>query len=355
MDTTNNNPQHTHDYTHKDNNNLSNYQPVKRELNIFQAIGAELQKGEQLAAAVPEQIGMFTVKTANRTIKEAALRPNPDSLWLSLWYEGEVCCLFSDSNLGKSIYAVQIATSIAEKQRVLYFDFELSDKQFQLRYSDEKGNLNRFPDNLYRVEINRESLDTTNFEEAVIENIEQTALQTGAKVLIIDNLTYLCIASEKGDAAGVLMFRLMALKNKHGLSILVLAHTPKRCLSNPITQNDLAGSKKLYNFFDSVFAIGKSAKDNSVRYIKQLKVRYGNYTYDADNVIVSAIEKTGSFLQFVNIGYATEKEHLKEPSDKDLSQETENIKQLAGQGKSIREIAKELNISKSKVGRILKM
>lgn len=355
MDIVNNNPGQTHDYTHKDINNSSNYHSVKRELNYIQAIGAELQKAEQVAAAVPEQIGMFTVKTANRTIKEAALRPNPDALWLSLWYEGEVCCLFSDSNLGKSIYAVQIAAQIAKIRKVLYFDFELSDKQFQLRYSDEKGNLNQFPDNLYRVEINRESLDTTNFEEVVIENIEQTALQTGAKVLIIDNLTYLCIASEKGDAAGLLMFRLMALKKKYGLSILVLAHTPKRCLSNPITQNDLAGSKKLYNFFDSVFAIGKSAKDSDLRYIKQLKVRYGNYTYDADNVIVSAIEKTGSFLQFVNIGYATEKEHLKEPSDKDLSQETENIKQLAGQGKSIREIAKELNISKSKVGRILKM
>lgn len=355
MVTTNNNPGQTHDYTHKDNDNSSINQPVKKELNYIQAIGAELQKAEQVASSIPELIGMFTVKTANRTIKEAALRPNPDALWLSLWYEGEVCCLFSDSNLGKSIYAVQIAAQIAKTRKVLYFDFELSDKQFQLRYSDENGNLNQFPDNLYRVEINRESLDTTNFEEAVIENIEQTALLTGAKVLIIDNLTYLCIASEKGDAAGMLMFRLMALKKKYGLSILVLAHTPKRCLSNPITQNDLAGSKKLYNFFDSVFAIGKSAKDNSVRYIKQLKVRYGNYTYDADNVIVSAIEKTGPFLQFVNIGYATEKEHLKEPSDKDLSQETENIKQLAGQGKSIREIAKELNISKSKVGRILKM
>lgn len=322
--------------------------------NYVQAIGAELQKAEQVASSIPELIGMFTVKTANRTIKEAALRPNPDALWLSLWYEGEVCCLFSDSNLGKSIYAVQIATSIAEKQRVLYFDFELSDKQFQLRYSDENGNLNQFPDNLYRVEINRESLDTTNFEEAVIENIEQTALQTGAKVLIIDNLTYLCIASEKGDAAGMLMFRLMALKKKHGLSILVLAHTPKRCLSNPITQNDLAGSKKLYNFFDSVFAIGKSAKDNSVRYIKQLKVRYGNYTYDADNVIVSAIEKTGSFLQFVNIGYATEKEHLKEPSDKDNTEEIATIKQMVSDGKSYRSIASELGISLGKVQRALK-
>lgn len=322
--------------------------------NIYQTIGAELQKADQLAASVPEQIGMLTIKTANRTIKEAALRPNPDALWLSLWYEGEVCCLFSDSNLGKSIYAVQIATKVAEAKRVLYFDFELSDKQFQLGYSDEQGNLNVFPDNLYRVEINRESLDVANFEEAIIRNIEQAALQTGAKILVIDNLTYLCIASEKGDVAGALMFRLMALKKKHGLSLLVLAHTPKRCLSNPITQNDLAGSKKLYNFFDSVFAIGKSAKDSNLRYIKQLKVRYGNYTYDSDNVIVAAIEKVGTFLQFANIGYATEKEHLKEPSEKDVSQEIENVKQLSGQGKSIRDIAKELNISKSKAGRILK-
>lgn len=322
--------------------------------NYIQAIGAELQKADQLAAEIPEQIGMFTVKTANRTIKEAALRPNPDTLWLSLWYEGEVCCLFSDSNLGKSIYAVQIATSIAEKQRVLYFDFELSDKQFQLRYSDEVGSLYQFPDNLYRVEINRESLDATNFEEAVIGNIEQTAVQIGAKVLIIDNLTYLCIASEKGDAAGTLMFRLMSLKRKYGLSMLVLAHTPKRCLSNPITQNDLAGSKKLYNFFDSVFAIGKSAKDNNVRYIKQLKVRYGNYTYDADNVIVSAIEKAGTFLQFVNIGYAAEKEHLKEQTDKDISQLAEKAKELISQGVSYRNAASELGVSLGKIQRIIK-
>ena len=322
--------------------------------DYIQAIGAELQKADQLAAEMSERIGIFTVKTANRTIREAALRPNPDALWLTLWYEGEVCCLFSDSNLGKSIYAVQIATSIAKKQKVLYFDFELSDKQFQLRYSDEANNLNQFPDNLYRVEINRDSLDAVNFEEAVIGNIEQTAIKLGAKVLIIDNLTYLCVASEKGDAAGTLMLRLMALKRKYGLSMLILAHTPKRCLSNPITQNDLSGSKKLYNFFDSVFAIGKSAKNSSVRYIKQLKVRYGNYTYDADNVIVCVIEKVGTFLQFVDIGYAVEKEHLKEPSEKDSTQEKETIKRMVAEGKTYRVIASELGVTLGKVQRALK-
>ena len=322
--------------------------------NVLDAIKMELQKADEVVASVPEQIGMLTVKTANRTIREAALRPNPDALYLTLWYEGEVCCLFSDSNLGKSILAMQIATQIARTKKVLYFDFELSDKQFQLRYSDEQGNLNKFPENLYRVEINRDSLDVSNFEEAIIGNIEQAALQYGAKVLIIDNLTYLCIASEKGDAAGALMFRLMALKKKHGLSMLILAHTPKRCLSNPITQNDLAGSKKLYNFFDSVFAIGKSAKDGNLRYIKQLKVRYGNYTYDSDNVIVSAIEKVGAFLQFVNIGYATEKEHLKEFTDKDRTEAINEVKRLSSEGKSQREIARALNLSLGCVNKYLK-
>lgn len=336
-----------------DVNCKENVESFIKEGDYIQAIGAELKKSAQYLSEEAIYSGMFIVRTANQTLRDAASQPMPASLWLTLWYEGEVCCLFSDSNLGKSIYAVQIATSIAKWQKVLYFDFELSDKQFQLRYSDEAGNLYQFPDNLYRVEINRDSLDATNFEEVVMGNIEQTALQTGARVLIIDNLTYLCIASEKGDLAGKLMLQLMALKKKCGLSILILAHTPKRCLFNPIMQNDLAGSKKLYNFFDSVFAIGKSANDSNVRYIKQLKVRYGEYTYGADNVIVSYIDKVNTFLQFVSIGYAIEKEHLKEPSDKDFSQEIEDIKQLSAQGKSVREIAKELCISKSKVGRIL--
>lgn len=55
------------------------------------------------------------------------------------------------------------------------------------------------------------------------------------------------------------MIHLNNLKKRYGLSILVLAHTPKRSMECPITSNDLAGSKRLYNFFDSVFAIGKSA------------------------------------------------------------------------------------------------
>ncbi|MDR2585921.1 MAG: AAA family ATPase, partial [Prevotellaceae bacterium] len=322
--------------------------------NYIDLIGAELAKGNQLAASVPEMIGMFSVKTANRTIREAAMRPNPNVLWKTLWYEGEACFLFSDSNLGKSILATQIGAMIAERQKVLLFDFELSDKQFQLRYTGENGELHQFPENFYRVEINSESLNTANFEDSVIENIETAALQTGAKVLIVDNLTYLCIAAEKGDAAGLLMMRLTALKKKYGLSLLVLAHTPKRPLSNPITQNDLAGSKKLYNFFDSGFAIGRSARDGGLRYIKQLKCRHGEFTYDGENVLLFSIEKDGTFLHFEQRGFVTEKEHLKEQDGTEVGQTLSQVETLVGQKKTIREIANELNISRSKAGRMVK-
>ena len=81
-----------------------------------------------------------------------------------------------------------------------------------------------FPDKLYRVSIDCNQLLDANFEEAIIGGIEQMAVQTDCKIFIIDNLTYLCCAMEKGDAAGRLMIQLNNLKKRYALSILVLAH-----------------------------------------------------------------------------------------------------------------------------------
>lgn len=85
----------------------------------------------------------FIAKPANQWIEEARLRPIPKMLFGELWYEGELCILFADTNTGKSILAVQIADSISKgepicnfqlevaPQKIVYFDFELSDKQFE--------------------------------------------------------------------------------------------------------------------------------------------------------------------------------------------------------------------------------
>ena len=314
----------------------------------IKAISAEIE-----SAASADKIGMFTVKTANRTLADASLRPNPDPLYHELWYEGEVCCLFSDSNLGKSIYAVQMAEDIALTQNVLLVDCELSDKQFQMRYTDpDTGTLHQFPAGLFRAEINPMSLDVKDYEEKILKHIEEAMHKLGCKVAIIDNLTYLCNSSDKGVDAGIFMMKLMNLKKQYGWSLLIIAHTPKRALTSPITQNDLAGSKKLYNFFDSVFAIGKSAKDNRLRYVKQLKVRAGEFRYDSDNVMVYEIEKTGGYVHFTFKDFSSEYDHLRDRSDEETKTQDQNVKELLDKGKSYREIAGILGVSKSLVGKI---
>lgn len=297
---------------------------------------------------------LLKVKTANEWNWESVTRPDPKSLWRSLWYEGEICCLFADSNLGKSILAVQILCEIAKDMKVIYFDFELSGKQFQLRCTDNNGRMYQFPQNFLRAEIDPNAIDFGNFEDAIIDEIENAVQEFGAKVVVIDNITYLCSAAEKGDVAGRLMIRLRQLSQKHKLSMLVVAHTPKRPLSSPITQNDLAGSKKLFNFFGSAVAIGQSAKDSGQRYIKQIKTRQGAIEYGADNVIVCEIVKDDCLTKFKVVGQATEQEHLSTKSDKDKEVIFENVKAEYDKGKSVREIADFLGISRSSVGRIIK-
>jgi len=305
-------------------------------------------------------IGVLTIKEANEWCAEAAQRPDPKPLWLSLWYEGELSCLFADTNLGKSIYAVQIAVDMAKSAPVLYCDFELSDKQFQLRYlNQDNGNLYSFPPTFKRAELSPDALaEQTNnatFEDYVIDSIEEAATILSISRIVVDNLTWICNASEKGDAAGILMAKLLRLKKQHNWSILVIAHTPKRPLTSPIDQNTLAGSKKLINFFDSAFAIGRSAKDENLRYVKQIKCRHGKFEYGADNIIVYDITQDhDGFVRFNFVGYAHERDHLKEVTEKDEVNIKEKILELHRQGRSQREIGNEVGCSAAKVNRVLK-
>lgn len=315
-------------------------------------IGAELQKAEQTKANVPTSVGMLSIKSANRTLSEASMLKNPKQLYGEFWFEHEIGCLFADSNVGKSILAVQIAEDIAKTgETVLYFDFELSEKQFQLRFTDEEGKLHKFPSNLYRVQPDMNLIATLEvpFEDALMENIEHAANATNAKVLIIDNISILCNQMEKGEDAAMLVQRLRTLKNKYGFSILIIAHTPKRDMSRAITQNDLAGSKKLFNFIDSCFAIGLSAQGGNIRYIKQVKVRNCEMKYGGDNVVVCHIEKDNAMVKFVNYGTAPEYEHLRMVS---REEQVAEVQRLAALGLSVRDISKRTGISKSTVDRM---
>ena len=359
---------------HKRQGEDTNFKPLNPVFDLDKyGIGKDDIKNEaeqliQQANEAKENKGLFTVKTASRWIEQAKTRPIPKMLFGEFWFEGELCILFADTNLGKSILAVQIGNSIsrgeqirgfvlqAVKQPILYFDFELSDKQFENRYSVKFEQHYDWDKNFLRTEINpdAELPEKQTFEDFLNHSLERTIIETGAKVLIIDNLTYLKNETEKAKDALPLMKHLKALKNKYGLSILALAHTPKRDLTKPITRNDLQGSKMLINFCDSSFSIGESHSDKNLRYLKQIKQRNTEQIYDAENVCVCQIDKPFNFLQFEFVNFGKEWEHLKQHTEKDKENLNEKVTELKRQGRSLREIGAELSISHMKVSRILK-
>lgn len=318
--------------------------------------------------------GLFKIMSANNWLQLAKSTPIPNPLFGELWHEGEICILFSDSNMGKTILAVQIADCISngvaikglkmpsKRQKVLYYDFELSAKQFELRYSEKNAGSNilenhySFDEGFMRVEIDPEAeppIEST-FEDYLNKALEKSIVETDVKILIIDNITYLKKETERSKDALPLMKYLKALKSKYGLSILALAHTPKRDLSRPITQNDLGGSKMLYNFVDSCFAIGQSSTDKNLRYIKQIKARNTPIIFDTENVIVCQINKLTNFLAFEFSHFAAEREHLKQLTDKDHESRISEAMELKKQGLTNVKIAKQFGVSEGAVRKWIK-
>ena len=322
----------------------------------------------------------------------ASLSVDQKQLCGPLWYEGEICILFADTNVGKSILAVQIADMISSgehcetalpelrpetpAQPVVYADFELSISQFGRRYScphpekeGEKAYYD-FGNNFHRVELyydlnamdDSEMYATKAFADQIIADLETRVNEVNARVLIIDNVTFMASGTETAADAMPLMKKLVALKKRHDLSILLLAHTPKRSLSSPLTRNDLQGSKMLINFADSAFAIGESSQSKDVRYIKQIKQRNCEQIYGADSVLECCIGKVyENFVGFASIGTGKESAHLAEPkssssgtgSKSSHEAKRESILQLKQEGYKPAEIAELLSISVATVYRLL--
>jgi predicted HTH transcriptional regulator len=93
-----------------------------------------------------------------------------------------------------------------------------------------------------------------------------------------------------------------------------------------------------------------------VRYLKQIKARSAEFRYDSENVATFRVAKNGCYLCFEHIGFDSEKEHLRERNDAELSELEMNIHALyqSDPNLSYSEIAKQLNTNKMRVSRVLK-
>lgn len=235
-------------------------------------------------------------------------------LWAPFWYEGEISVLFSETNVGKSIVSVQIAHDISrghcsvtdtamEAQKVLYFDYELSERQFKSRYGGAC-----FGAGFYRAAPRQEHLGELDIDKAFNDIIK--AMRSGYKAIIVDNITFLSDAIKDASHSLRMMKTLKANTARYGCSLLLIAHTPKRAQNRIITKADISGSSNILNFADSAFALGRSYLDPAFRYLKQIKVRENTFEYTEDAVLVGIFDKTDGFLQFKPVAVQSEYLHI---------------------------------------------
>lgn len=310
----------------------------------------------------------FIVKTASDWL-DIPQQKSTAMLFGDFWYQGELSIMFADTNVGKSILAVQIGDSLSrgeaidgfispqKAEKILYFDFELSAAQFRQRYSSDTFGKYDFDANFIRLVFNPDADGARKFAtyaDYLNNAIENVIVASGARILIIDNITCLRSGTEAAASAVSLMSKLQAIKHQYGLSILVLAHTPKRNPAKPISRNDLQGSKMLINFADSAFAIGESQTSQGVRYLKQIKQRSGMQVYGADNICLCRITKPYSFLHFEFIGHAHEAAHLLHYTEQQRKLTEDSVMNLHKQGLTVRAISAQTGIAFSTVFRLIK-
>ena len=99
-----------------------------------------------------EKTQMLLVKPASEWMTQEYGKPMPRQLFGDFWLEGELCVLFADTNLGKSILAVQTGNNLAQgacmepfanrmepQTRVLYVDFEMAANSSRVGISTGSG------------------------------------------------------------------------------------------------------------------------------------------------------------------------------------------------------------------------
>ncbi|MEP6944587.1 MAG: AAA family ATPase [Acidobacteriota bacterium] len=376
----------------QDYDSARGWDPVRENAERLRA--EAMKKNPRDFAPAP---AMLWVQKAQYYIGSALEEGSIGQLFGPLWLRDETAILFAPSGIGKSSLATQIAESIARgvplapftdipaqkvpPMRVLYLDFELTRWQFTQRYTVQCENgidyesPYQFSSELLRAELywNGKLIDGYDgYTDMLFEDILNRINASCADVLIVDNVTFLTRGSTaNATIAFRLMDRLRDLKRGSDISVLVVAHTPKRRRASLMTENDMQGSIDLSKVADSIFAVGRSREGVDLRYVKHIKCRTGQINYGVDNVAIFKLRKfdfakslnpestsagAENFLGFEFVGFGSEADHVemdpgysfrRVPKPQVDPNTRRRAKALSKSGMSSAKIAKELSVSKA--------
>lgn len=253
-------------------------------------------------------VDYFRVRSMNDALRDAEKEPDMLQLAGPLCHNNELVFVFAPPGVGKSIFAVQMGDAVSRgdsmlsclvneawqegAKKVLFFDFELKDKELEKRYSNEYDAKDKyqFADTFLRIDMNPEFddfPDGVDVSKFIIRKIEDIIKVEKPHFVIIDNITRLAGENISDPAvAGKIMNRLLKIQLKYACAIVVVAHTTKQYQKvQPLLMGNMGGAAAFANFAQGIIAIGRSASNEDEFYIKQLKGRNGCY-YDEHKVIV---------------------------------------------------------------------
>jgi KaiC/GvpD/RAD55 family RecA-like ATPase len=312
----------------------------------------------------------FLIRTANEVIQENLNKPVPPMLFDEFWTEGEFCVFYGNTGLGKSILAVQIAQSIAsgqpiegfqiesKPQKVIYFDFELSDRQFTGRLSEKTENKTyknpkKLSNNFYWVKRAKglRGLNADKKKANLIEQIEYVIKDKRAKVVIIDNITAIGKNLSDPKAAQAFLDEIDEIQNEYDLSILMLAHTVKGVTNKRLDLDDLKGSGDIKAMLDSCFSIGKAYYPNSENhaYLMQMKQREEQPKFHRNNVVVMERLKDHNQLLFKYVNLDREDNLLESNEGKTYQDLRAIARDMKESGATINEIMEKTGLAKGTV------
>lgn len=291
------------------------------------------------------------------------IRPTVD-LWNGLWNQGEMACLFGETNVGKTTLALQIANDLAKRGLdVHYYDFSNAVHSYKQRYDTPEAEI---CDNSSQNRVIINTLDPVFFNSSIdtkriLESLKKRFVLGRASVIIIDDITYLARTSDKSSVQHVLN-TLRSWSQEFLVSILVVAHSRRKRYGQITTIDSLDGSFELAYAFESIFSISRANKFNAdnnhiTHYIKQHKNRNGIITYDDMNVITTTLgrDKDSGVMQFIDFTTGgNERQLLRDNGFNSFKEFDEAILQYKELHFSTREIASIVGCSQSHVSRTIR-
>lgn len=311
-----------------------------------------MENVEQIDSANGTEEAAFEMpRKANDVMLEAMGRRPQPALFDGFWQTGEVALMFGAAGIGKSLLAVQLAEALArgrpidgfvmprrQRRRVLYVDLNLSDVQFQRRYTTDgaKPKPYKFAERFYR---GRPGVD-----EDLCSWVSKMVRVGGFEVVVIDDLSAVMRTDDGTFDSLRIMRAIKRLSHATGVSVLVLADSSESS-RHDLSESDLRRSRVLCGVADSVFAIGRGGK-RSLKLI-QFRSQGAEIVWNSRNPVGCDIVRDDNGL----LGLAFDERFQRKTGD-ERSRLIVRVVDLLDEGMTFREIGRKLGITKSRASRL---